>query len=299
MISFAENRKSRELHPMNVMADPPRYEVTTEDIEYLRIDDVPLLARLYRPRGNGPFPAVVGVHGGAWTGGDRLNNALLDQAVAAAGVVVLALDFRLAPQWRYPAPVADINFGVRWLKANASRLGSRAEWVGAVASSSGGHQMLLNALRPGDPRYAALPLPGHEDVDAAIAYAVACWPIADPLARYRMAQARGVDRLVASHDAFFVDAATMAEANPQMILERRERVGLPPLLLLQGTNDDNVTPEMAEKFVIAWRAAGGRAVYETFEGMPHAFVTREPEAAASRRAVRLVIDFVRTLGSSA
>ncbi len=56
---------------------------------------------------------------------------------------------------------------------------------------------------------------------------------------------------------------------------------------------------MAEKFVIAWRAAGGRAVYETFEGMPHAFVTREPDAAPSRRAVRKVIDFVRSLGGSA
>jgi len=284
---------------MNVMADPPRHEVTTEDIEYLRVDDMPLLARLYRPRGDGPFPAVVGVHGGAWTGGDRLNNALLDEAVAAAGVVVLALDFRLAPQSRYPAPVADINYGVRWLKANAARFGSRAEWVGALASSSGGHQMLLNAMRPGDPRYAALPLRGFEAIDAAIAYAVACWPIADPLARYRMAQARGIDRLVASHDVFFGDEAAMAEANPQMILERRELVRLPPLLLLQGTNDDNVTPEMAEKFVIAWRAASGGAVYETFEGMPHAFVTREPEAAASRRAVRLVIEFVRSLGGSA
>ncbi len=197
---------------MNVMADPPRYEVTSEDIEYLQVGDVPLLARLYRPRGDGPFPAVVGVHGGAWTGGDRLNNALLDHAVAAAGVVVLAIDFRLAPQWRYPAPVADINFGVRWLKVNAARLGSRAEWVGAVASSSGGHQLLLNALRPGDPRYAAIPLAGYEGVDASIAYAVACWPIADPLARYRMAKARGIDRLVASHDAFFGDEATMTES---------------------------------------------------------------------------------------
>jgi acetyl esterase/lipase len=284
---------------MNVMTDPPRYEVTTEDIEYLRIGEVSLLARLYRPRGDGPFPAVVGVHGGAWTGGDRLNNALLDQAVAAAGVVVLALDFRLAPQWRYPAPVADINFGVRWLKANAPRLGSRAEWVGAVASSSGGHQMLLNAMRPGDPRYAAIPLSGHEGIDASIAYAVVCWPIADPLARYRMAQARGIERLVANHDAFFGDEATMTEGNPQMILDRRDPAKLPPLLLLQGTNDDNVTPEMAEKFVLAWRAAGGRAAYEVFEGMPHAFVTREPNAAPSRRAVRLVIDFVRSLGGAA
>ncbi len=284
---------------MNVMADPPRYEVTTEDIEYLRVDDAPLLARLYRPRGDGPFPAVIGVHGGAWTGGDRLNNALLDEAVAAAGVVVLAVDFRLAPQSPYPGPVADINYGVRWLKANAARLGSRAEWVGAVASSSGGHQMLLNAMRPDDPRYAAIALAGHERVDAAIAYAVACWPIADPLARYRMAQDRKNARLVANHDAFFGDETVMAEGNPQMILDRGERVRLPPLLLFQGTNDDNVTPEMAEKFVVTWRAAGGRAVYETFEGMPHAFVTREPEAAAARRAVRLVIDFVRSLGGAA
>jgi len=283
---------------MNVMADPPRYEVTTEDIEYLRIDDTPLLARLYRPRGGGPFPAVIGVHGGAWTGGDRLNNALLDEAIAAAGVVVLAVDFRLAPQSPYPGPVADINYGVRWLKANAARFGSRPEWVGAVASSSGGHQMLLNAMRPADPRYASTALPGHETVDAALAYVVACWPIADPLARYRMAQTRENARLVASHDAFFGGEAVMAEGNPQMILDRRERVRLPPLLLLQGTNDDNVTPEMAEKFVSSWRAAGGRAVYETFEGMPHAFVTREPEAAASRRAVRLVIDFVRSLGGT-
>jgi len=285
---------------MNVAAGIPNYDVIVEDVEYLHSGDVPLSARLYRPRGEGPFPAVVGVHGGAWTSGDRLNNEILDRAVAAAGAVVLAIDFRLAPQWPYPAPVADINYGIRWLKANAPRLDSRADWVGAVASSSGGHQMLLNALRPDDARYAAIAAP--EPVDATIAYAVACWSIADPLARYRMAKARGIDRLVKSHDDFFGSEAAMVEGNPQSILEqiveRGETVRLPPLLVLQGTTDDNVTPDMAEKLVRAWRAAGGRAGLETFDGMPHAFVTREPEAAPSRRAVRLVIDFVRSRGAS-
>jgi acetyl esterase len=56
---------------MNLVAAPPTYEVITEDIEYLRVGDVSLPAGLYRPRGAGPFPAVVGVHGGAWTTGDR------------------------------------------------------------------------------------------------------------------------------------------------------------------------------------------------------------------------------------
>jgi acetyl esterase len=42
------------------------FEVETEDVEYLRHGDTPLLARIYRPRGRGPFPAVIDAHGGAW-----------------------------------------------------------------------------------------------------------------------------------------------------------------------------------------------------------------------------------------
>src|SRR6185312_14399401 len=101
----------------------------------------------------GPIPAVIGIHCGAWTSGDLLNNAVLDHALAAAGAIVLAIDFRSAPQSPYPGSVADINFGIRWLKAHAADFISRPEWVGAVAGSSGAHQMLLNVLRPRDPRY--------------------------------------------------------------------------------------------------------------------------------------------------
>jgi acetyl esterase/lipase len=104
---------------MSATTELSTYEVASEDVEYQRIDGEPLLARVYRPRGAGPFPAVVGVHGGAWTSGDRTNNAVIDQALAATGTVVLALDFRIAPRWRYPAAVADVNFGIRWLKAHA------------------------------------------------------------------------------------------------------------------------------------------------------------------------------------
>ena len=68
----------------------------------------PLLARLYQPIGAGPFPALVEVHGGAWASGDRLNNAPLDEALAKSGIVVLAIDFRMPPQFRYPASTADV-----------------------------------------------------------------------------------------------------------------------------------------------------------------------------------------------
>jgi acetyl esterase len=277
---------------MNIAAGLVAYDIASEDIEYQRIDGEPLLARLYRPRGTGPFPAVVGVHGGAWTSGDRTNNATIDQALAAAGTVVMALDFRIAPRWPYPASVADVNFGVRWLKAHAAQFATRPDWVGAVGSSSGGQQMLLNALRPRDPRYAAATAPDLGDVDAEIAYAVACWPISDPLARYHMARTRGNERLVQAHNDFFGTEDAMREGNPQLILERGERVSLPALLLLQGTKDDNVTPDMAQRFAAAYGAAGGKVMLETFEGEPHTFVTKEPGSAASLRAIELMRGFI-------
>src|SRR5262249_28929011 len=89
------------------------------------------------------------------------------------------------------------------------------------------------------------------------------------------------------------------EGNPQLALERGEKVSLPSLLVLQGTKDDNVTPDMAEKFTAAYRAAGGRAVLETFAGEPHTFVTRDPTSAASLRALALIQRFVGHRGAAA
>lgn len=84
----------------------------------------------------------------------------------------------------------------------------------------------------------------------------------------------------------------MNEANPQLILERGEKVHLPSLLVVQGTKDDNVTPDMAMKFVKAYRAAGGQVLLKTFEDQPHTFVTKEPDSTASRRALDLMRGFV-------
>src|ERR1044071_1218441 len=148
------------------VAIPTRFQVETRDLEYQRNNAVPLLARLYRPVGSGPFPALIDVHGGAWASGDRLNNAPLDEALAKSGIVVLAIDFRMPPAHRYPASIADINFAIRWLKAHAEEFGSRRELVAALGTSSGGHQLLLAALKPDDPRYAALPLPEAPGEDA-------------------------------------------------------------------------------------------------------------------------------------
>src|SRR5262249_41849813 len=168
---------------------PKVYDVEIEDVEYLRHGDRPLLARLFKPRGSGPFPAIVELHGGAWNLGDRLMDVAINKPLAQSGVVVAALDFRMPPVAPYPASLADINYAIRWVKTQASRWGSRPEWVGALGSSSGAHQAMLAGMRPHDPRYAALPLPaGAPAVDARLRCVVLCWPGIDPLARYHYAK---------------------------------------------------------------------------------------------------------------
>jgi acetyl esterase/lipase len=268
------------------------YDVNAEDITYRQTEAGPLLARLYRPFGNGPFPVLVSVHGGRWVSADRLTNAVIDQAMAQAGTVVMALDFRMPPAARYPEPVADINFAIRWLKQSAQRLGSLPSLVGGIGTSSGGHQLMLNALRPRDPRYAAIPLAGS-DADANLAYAIACWPVLDPLARYRMAKQKNMELHVKSHNAYWPDEAAMAEGNPQLIIERGESKSLPPLLLIQGTGDTTVPPEMTQRFADAWRAKGGAVTLEAFAGKAHTFIITEPEDPASKGAIAAIIGFVQ------
>ena len=215
-----------------------RYGLIVEDVEYAWPEGGRLLARLYRPQGKGPFPGVVEVHGGAWTVNDRLTNHDINLPLAESGVVVMAIDFRMPPVAQYPASLADINLAVRWLKANAARLGVDPAKVGLLGTSSGGHQAMLAAMRPHDPRYAAHALEGgaavDADIDAGVGYVAMCWPVADPLARYRMVVENGNERLRDAHHAYWPDEAAMDEGSPQRILDRGEDVRKPPALLIVG-----------------------------------------------------------------
>ncbi len=266
------------------------YDVSATDVEYRRDGDTAFLARIYRPQASGTFPAVLDVHGGAWTMADRTGNAPIDRALAASGLVVVAIDFRLAPQHPYPASLQDVNYATRWLKAHAGELGADARQVGGIGTSSGGHQVMLSAMRPHDARYVALPLAEATGVDASLAYVVLLWPILDPFHRYFFAQETGRKELVTRTEGYFVTQEAMREGNPQAILDRGERVELPPAILMQGTADNNLTMAMSLRFVATYRLAGGEAELEQFPEMPHGFGnTPGPE---SDRCVGLIKAFI-------
>jgi acetyl esterase/lipase len=267
--------------------------ILVEDLSCPRPDGSTMLIRVARPKGAGPFPAIVDIHGGGWVMGDRKQNAVIDDALAARGIVVAAPEFRMPPAGKYPLSITDIHLSIRWLKANAARLGSRADLVGGLGTSSGGHQLLLCALKPDDTRYAVLPLAGPPSVDARLPYVALGWPVADPLARFHMATAKQIKTLVEAHAAYWPGEAAMAEGNPQKIVEQRTFANLPPILVLQGTNDDNLGPDMADNFVNAYRAAGGDATLHKYEGMPHTFVTRTPDAPESKDAIERLAAFIK------
>jgi acetyl esterase len=268
------------------------FPIVAEDVVYQVIDGNTLAATIYRPLGPGKFPGVVSVHGGRWCAETRATNQVIDRALAQRGIVVMAIDFRVAPAAGYPLPVADINFAIRWLKQHAADYQIEPAAIGGIGTSSGGHQLLLNGLLPGDPRYAAEMLPDGEGIDATLAYLVACWPVSDPVARYYHAMVHALHIHIQSHHAYWPDVAAMAEGSPQRIVEEGAATHMPPLLVIQGTDDSVLTPDMADRFCAAYRENGGLIELEKYEGMGHTFITKEPARAVSQAALLRIGDFI-------
>jgi acetyl esterase len=250
----------------------------TRDVDYLQVDGKTFQATIYQPEGPGPFPAILDVHGGAWVREDkrRDEHVLMDKALAAMGIVVVAIDYRQSDQHHYPDSVVDVNFAIRWVRANAPKYNASPRIVGVFGSSSGGHLVLLNVMRPSDTRYAALPLAG---VSASPDYIMLVYPISDPLARRAYALEVGNNGPVKNTDIYFAPPGSLQDGNPQLILDRHESVKLPNALLLQGSadangvvKDTNMSPAIQQRFATSYRAAGGNIQLEMLPGAPHDFV---------------------------
>jgi len=249
-----------------------------------------LMARVYQPHGVGPFPTLLDLHGGAWNNKDRAANEPMDRAVAASGVLVVAIDLTLAPEAPYPASVQDANYGVRWLKSKAAEYNGAAAELGVLGSSSGGHVAELLAMRPRDARYNAIPLPTAPASDATVAYVATRSPISDTYARYQQAEKMKREAMIKNNRTYFQPWESIFEGNPQQILDRREALTLPPLLIMQGALDDNVLPVVQEKFAASYRAAGGECELHVFEGCEHEWVaTPGPQTDRAHAMVKAFI----------
>jgi acetyl esterase/lipase len=244
------------------MYDPKaKFEVDVSEVPFRRNGaGRQLMARVYRPRTRERVPALLDLHGGAWYRKDRTANEPMDRAVAASGMLVVAIDLTLAGEAPYPASLEDARHGVRWLKDSAAEWNGDTAKLGVLGSSSGGHVAQLIAMKPA---------PGDE-----LAYVATRSPISDPYARFQQAEKTKREHLIEASRTYFRPWEAIFEGNPQKVLERREARALPPMLIMQGGLDENVLPAIQEKFAAAYRAAGGECELTVFEGCEHEWIAK-------------------------
>lgn len=227
-----------------------------------------LRARIHHPPpGSEPAlagAAVIDVHGGAWNANDRTLGQRYDQAIAGAGLTVVAVDFRDGRQARHPAAVDDIAEAVDWVHRHPD-LGVDRDRLALVGSSSGGHLALHAALTHVEVRFVA-----------------ALWPPVDPLGRYRYA-ATMVGRpvpdgnrlhatgLLRSTEAYFGDEVTMGQASIAEIVSSGRAVHRPPVWLAEAGDDLNVPAGLLDELEDAYRAAGGQLERTPYPGEIHGF----------------------------
>lgn len=242
-----------------------------------------LKARVYQPVGSGPFPVLLDLHGGAWNNKDRLAEAPMDQAIAASGVLVVAIDLTRAGESPYPAAIQDAGYGVRWVKSRAHEWGGDPSTLGIYGSSSGGHIAELLGMMPNDPLYNVEAEKEFKNLNTVVRYIATRSPISNTEARYENAVHRQRESMINNNLNFFKPWEAIAQANPQKILDQKRFTRLPPLLIMQGEKDDNVLPKDQEYFARSYQQAGGDCQYVVFKDSEHEWVAKESEQTTQAR----------------
>lgn len=260
-------------------------------IAYKQTPSGPLLLDAYRPTAAGPHPLVVMIHGGGWHRGGRYDMGLSKWAgyLAAAGLAVVSIDYRLAPDTTYPDSFRDCLDAVDWAVEHAGELGADADRVGLWGDSAGGHLVLLLATSQTHPRF---PGPRLRSGGARLRGVVAFYPPTDLLRLHHSEQRNTgtatVRGFVGAEPA--ADPARWVEASPI----EHVHAGLPPIFILQGTRDFLVPHSQATSFAERLAAAGAPHRLEIVDNAVHGFDRIGPDARA-----RQLIEDSRAFLSSA
>ena len=145
--------EARESMRSRTAALGPFEEVPTVADHRVPVTGGEITVRVYKPAGMGPHPVLVFYHGGGWVIGDLYtHDGICRSIVNAAGCAVASVDYRLAPEFKYPVPVEDSYAGLLWVVANATRLGLDSARIAVGGDSAGGNLAAVMALLARDRR---------------------------------------------------------------------------------------------------------------------------------------------------
>ena len=142
MAAMACGLEAFVLPPRIVPVIPHKLGVVERDITYSTVADASLKMDIYYPlAADGPVPAVIYIHGGGWYTGDKTTGVGQRDipTLVARGYLVAAINYRLAPRYKFPAQIEDVKCAIRFLRANATTYGIDQAHIGAMGSSAGGY----------------------------------------------------------------------------------------------------------------------------------------------------------------
>jgi acetyl esterase/lipase len=138
--------------PSDAAEDPKAAAGSVQEIVYTKAGTTELKLDLMSPTtGDGPFPAVLVIHGGAWRAGNKADVRPIMPEFVRHGYVAISPQYRFCPKETFPAQVHDVKAAVRWIKANAKKYRIDPERIGAIGFSAGGHlALMLGVTAAGD-----------------------------------------------------------------------------------------------------------------------------------------------------
>jgi alpha-L-fucosidase 2 len=253
------------------------------DIEYGQAGGESLKLDGCVPEGAGPFPAVILVHGGGWTGGDKSGGpkkafiAPMQAPLERAGFAWFSINYRLAPKSPFPACVEDVETAIRWVKAHAAEYRIDPKRIALSGESAGGHLVALAATRAKEATRVAAVVPfyGRFDLTTDLAHGAVL--------------RKSVAALMGPGEVDDVMKARLREASPMW----QVKAGMPPFLLVHGTTDQTVPFEQSTDLQVQLKKVGVLCDLQAIKGGVHGMISWDKVAPTYQQDV---VDWlVRTL----
>jgi acetyl esterase len=269
--------QARENMRARTAALGPVQEVAAVEDRKIAVDGGAITVRVYRPRGTGPFGALVFLHGGGWVIGDlETHDGICRAMTNAAGCVVASVDYRLAPESKYPVAVHDAYAALAWVSANASALGVDPRRIAVGGDSAGGNLA------------AAIALMARDRGGPAVVFQVLLYPVTRygfDSASYRenadgyLLTREGM-RWFWNHYLAREEQGKEPYASPLLASDLR---GLPPALVITAEYDPLL--DEGEAYAAHLREAGVATTLTRYPGMIHGFFRMTVLVDAARAAL--------------
>jgi acetyl esterase/lipase len=228
-----------------------------ETIQFAQTNGVPLSLNLYRPSQVGKYPAIVVIHGGGWQNGSPNDSAQFSQYMAAQGYSVVSIDYRRAPQHRFPAQLEDVRKAIAYIREHADELEVDVNRMALMGRSAGAHLAMLAAYEPDAPPIRAV-VNYYGPVNLTTGYQDP--PNPDPIG------SRGLLRdFLGGTPADLPDL--YKQASPWSYVNH----AVPPSLLIYGQRDHVVQSKFGRKLYEQLQKTGNQAIFLEIPWAEHAF----------------------------